>query len=105
MRPVRANSLDDPYSSFYEENYQKDTAEHRCEYLKRARELERSESFARLDRAARLANVAKTTLSRIDEAPALALVVRGYASTAATLYVTGITDFPEPSGWLGDALA
>jgi hypothetical protein len=99
--------VDDPYSSFYEQRHGEEVAKHRREYLERGRELEQSEVFARLDRAAGLEGTdvdavaeVPTSLSRIDEDVGRALMIRGYASTAATLHITGIAEFRDPTGWL-----
>ena len=43
-----------------------------------------------------------TTLDKIERATALAIVGRGYANTAITLYLTGLADkLVFPKGWLG----
>lgn len=43
-----------------------------------------------------------TTLGKIDRATAIAIVGRGYANTAITLYLTGLVDeLVFPKGWLG----
>ena len=44
-----------------------------------------------------------TTLDRVDQKVALALVRRGYANTSLTLYLLGLTDkLFVPSGWLNE---
>jgi|GEM_PF-2910679 len=44
-----------------------------------------------------------TTLDRVELKMALALVRRGYANTALTMYLTGLTDeLVVPGGWLSD---
>ena len=46
---------------------------------------------------------APTTLGRIDRDTALAIVGRGYANTAVTLYLTLLTDtISAPSGWIAE---